>query len=144
MNIQPGNSKRRKPETPMVSAGGGLEELCSLVARVGQISIFIILVSAVVCGYITLDNKIAASATQIRTVEKEEKEVDLELIRWKNQYARCSSRAYIMGQVRRFRLPLVETRYTQTSQLVVLTAEQAARTPLLPSGYATARTRAGR
>lgn len=141
MNIQPGNSTRRKPETPMVSAGSGLEELFSLMARVGQTAMFVILLGAVLYAYITLDNRISVSETQMRQVKDESDKLDRELIRLKNEYARYSSRPYLMAQIRRFRLPLVEARYNQTSHLTVLTAEQAARTPLAPSGYATARNR---
>ena len=113
--------------------------MCALTARVGQTALGIMVLGAFFWAYITLGNKIAETETEIREVEKARKKLDREIIRLKLEEAGCSTRTYIVGQIRRFRLPLVPVNYRQTRSLTVLTAQQAARTPMLRPGYAAAR-----
>ncbi|MCI5779508.1 MAG: hypothetical protein MR051_06820 [Lentisphaeria bacterium] len=139
MNIQPGNSIRRRPVKRESGGTSGFAELCALTARVGQTALGIMVLGAFFYAYITLDNKITKTETEIRKVERERKELDREITQLKVEEARYSSRPFVVAQIRRFRLPLVPANYRQTRSLTVLTAQQAARTPMLRPGYAAVR-----
>jgi len=142
MNIQPGNSTRRKPERSAPSVDAGLSELLALLARVGQTALVVMLFSAVLYAYITLDNRIGSCKDQIRELKVKSGKLDREILALRAKEAHYSRREYVMAQVRRFRLPLVPTQSRQVRNMTVLSIEQASRTPLATGVFtATARTR---
>jgi hypothetical protein len=135
MNIQPGSSTRRQSPKRTVENVNGVSEFFSVLARVGQTALVIMACGAFFYAYITLDNKISRTVTDMEGVNDEIARVEREIVRLKVEEARLSTRSHIMAQVRRYNLPLVPARYTQIRSLRVLTVEQAARTPLLRPVY---------
>lgn len=130
MNIQPGNSPRRKPERTAPVENAGLSELLSLVTRVCQFTLAGIVFGAFLYAYITLDNRIGHCQDMIREAKTRSKQYDRMILALRSKEAAYSRREFVMAQVRHFRLPLVQTRYRQIRTMSVLSADQAARTPL--------------
>ncbi len=145
MNIQPGNSARRKSVKNDAGNSAGCAEVWKFAVLVAQTALVIMVFGAFFYAYITLDNRIARSAAELRAageeIEKVEREIS-SLQGWKSHYSRME---HINAQIRRFKLPLRAVNHRQIRRLNVLSAEQVARIPLLRSGYSTARNgRSGR
>ena len=139
MNIQPGNSNRRK-KVVKTETGGGMAELYAQTAHLVQGAVVVVLLFVFGYAYLTLDRRAAECDGEIHKVRSECEELDREITQLKNEEARYSTRSHIMAQIRRFNLPLVPTDFRQTRHLSVMSAEQAARTPLrVPGEYTSAR-----
>lgn len=135
MNIQPGNSTRRTVPRRSADNSNGVSEFFALLARVGQTALVILAAGVFFYTYITLDNRISHCATDIKNVNDEISRVEREITLLEGEEARLSTRAHVMAQVRRFRLPLVQMHYSQTRALNVLSAAQAAHVPLNRHNY---------
>jgi len=137
MNIQPGNSVRRRPVRPEKNTSNGVSELCSLIALVGRTAMVVAMFGAFFYVYVSLGNRISAAAVEAKKIEAEIAKEKRETVGLKSVEAQRSSRDYVMAQVKKFNLPLAPARYHQTRRLTVLTADQAAQTPLKPQRYKT-------
>lgn len=139
MNIQPGNSNRRKSVKHDTGDSAGYAEAWKFAVLVAQTALVIMVFGAFFYAYITLDNRIARSAAEVRIageeIEKVEREIS-SLQGWKSHY---SSMEYITAQIRRFNLPLRTVNHRQVRRLTVLSAEQASRVPLMRQQRTTAR-----
>ena len=138
MNIQPGNSVRRRPVRQEKSISNGISEICSLIAMVGRTAMIIATFGTFFYIYVTLGNRISASAGEAKRIKEEIAKEKRETIGLKGIEAQRSSRDYIMAQVRKFNLPLTPARYHQTRRLRVMSVEQAAQIPLKRPRYETA------
>ncbi len=138
MNIQPGNSNRRKSVKHDTGSSAGCAEAWKFAVLVAQTALVIMVFGVFFYAYITLDNRIARSAAEVRItgeeIEKVEREIS-SLQGWKSHYSRME---HITAQIRRFNLPLRTVSHRQIRHLTVLSAEQAARIPLVRTGYTTA------
>ena len=130
MNIQPGNSKnRRKSTTRSNEHGGGFDALCGLIAKIGQVALFIALFGTLFHFYIKLDQEINSTAAEIRRVDNMIVQVERETDGLRMEYANCSSRSFIERQIVLFKLPLKEMTQDQQRFIRVYTPEQLARMP---------------
>lgn len=139
MNIQPGNSTRKRQVRQEKTASNGVSEICSLIALVVRTAMIIAMFGAFFYAYVTLGNRIAAAAGEKKAVNAELAKEERETIGLKGLEAQRSSRDYVMAQVRRFNLPLTPAKYHQTRRLTVLSVAQAAQTPLYMPRHETAR-----
>ncbi|MBQ9804209.1 MAG: hypothetical protein IJW35_05125 [Lentisphaeria bacterium] len=138
MNIQPGNSVRRRPVKTEKNTSNGVSEICSLIALVLRTAMIIGMFGTFCYAYVTLGNRITTAAGEAKHIKEQIAREKRETIGLKGIEAQRSSRDYVMAQVRRFNLPLTPARYHQTRRLTVLTAEQAAQTQLQRPRHETA------
>ena len=139
MNIQPGSTGRRIPKRSEQNDSSGVSEFCAMCARVGQTALMIVVAGAMLYAYITLDNRINANAEEMNRINEELKELNRETASLKVVEAQRTSWSYISNQISRFNLPLIPVGYRQTRKLTVMTAQQAANTPLYRVRHETAR-----
>lgn len=128
MNIQPGsNQGRRKTVSGRNSGTSGFDELCSLIARVGHAALVILIFGALFHTYIKLDNEIDSTEAEIRKTSERIALLDRDIEGLKVRYATCSSRQFIVQQIRKFGLKLEPVRHDQRQTMHIFTKEQIAR-----------------
>ncbi len=128
LNIQPGNStsrqcsKGREPEQ-----SGGVDALCSLIARVAQTALLLLVIGAFFHTFIKLDQDINNTTQEINQVERKILQTDREISGLKMDYANCTTREFIDRQIARFDLPLYELQLNQQREIRVYSNEELAR-----------------
>jgi hypothetical protein len=137
-NIQPGNSSGAKKVRKSEPVHAGLDACFSLLARVMQTALLLLIVGAFFHTYIKLDQEINSTAAEIRRVDNMIVQVERETDGLRMEYANCSSRPFIERQIAAFKLPLKEMTQDQQRFIRVYTPEQLARMPrpVIRSRYA--------
>ena len=138
-NIQPGNSggvksvSRRKEDYSK-----GVDAFCGLLARVGSAAIVILVIGAFFHTYIKLDQQINQATAEIARVNEKIVQTGRDVEALNMRFANCSTREFIMRQIARFDLPLVELRQDHQQYIRVYSGEQLASLslPVLPKRLA--------
>ncbi|MBO5668140.1 MAG: hypothetical protein J6S43_03350 [Lentisphaeria bacterium] len=134
-NIQPGSTggRRSSPQRKQ-DYSGGVDALCGLLARVGSAALVILVIGAFFHTYIKLDQQINQASAEIARVDERIVQMNRDVEALNMRFANCSTREFIMRQIARFKLPLVELRQDQQQYIRVYSGEQLARlaTPVLP------------
>ena len=126
MNIQPGQSNRKK-KPGKTSGDNGFAAIGSLLARVVQTALVIMVAGAFFHFYISLDQQIDQTTDKIKKVQTDITSVEREIVSLNGKYAHRTTSSYIFNQLRRFRVPLIQARHSQKRHLNVFSIEQAAR-----------------
>lgn len=128
MNIQPGNSSgQQKKKNRNDMQGGGWNEVCRLIARVLNIAVFLAVYGALLHTYIKFDQQINAASVEINRINEEISQIAREVDSLNNEYAYCSSRAFIDKQIAKFNLPLQELRQSQQKRIHLYSNAQLAK-----------------
>ena len=128
MNIQPGNSKTPKRRVPSHSeTGGGFDALCSLFARIGQVTLFVFLFGALFHTYIKLDQEINGAEAGIRRINEECAEIDRDIAMLKTRRDDSSTLPFIQQQIARFGLDLHYVTQDKQQDIRLYTNAQLAR-----------------
>ena len=145
ISIQPGRSSgdKRKPQPtrPVREQDNGLFSWFTSICKAG------LLIGALVAffyTYISLKQQIDITDRAINNTKAAIKQTEREYDAQRNLYASRCSITYIRRQIIRFRLPLYTAEERQQHKLVLATAQEVARRPLLLQNRTVAFSNAGR
>jgi len=126
LNIQPGSTRKLK-KSALQGTGNSGTQLVGWFTTLVNAALFVGLVAALFHTYISLQQQISVTEKESAAVKKEMESVERELAQQRSLYATRSSESYLMAQVRRFNLPLVNPQKGQLRKMSLLTPEQASR-----------------
>jgi type II secretory pathway component PulJ len=103
-----------------------VDALCSLVARVTQTALLLLVIGAFFHTFIKLDQDINNTTSEINQVERKIQQTDREIAGLKMDYANCTTREFIDRQIARFDLPLEELQLDQQREIRIYSNEELA------------------
>ena len=123
MNIQPGRMNRSGRVTSARKDPDFIRQL----GRVVKLVMFLALVSSVLVVHIYLNQRITETQRQIRTVQANIEQTQIENTNLRNRLEACSSREFINRQMVRFGLKLVPAEPGQVRYMAIMPTAQARR-----------------
>ena len=134
MNIQPGNSPvKRKLKSSAAASNDGMSEFLRLLSMALYTVVIVGVFGSLGYAYIKFDRQINEAASEINRINDEIVQIDREINTLTMQYARCSSRPFIEGQIAKFKLPLQELHQNQQQTIRLYSNAQLAK--IFRQGY---------
>lgn len=129
LNIQPGDSCRKRSVRRRETDTSIVETLGKFFSKVWTIALVLLVFGGLFHTYIKFDQDINEISSEIQRVNERIAMLDRDIDGLKGDYANCTSRSFIIGQIRRFKLNLEPIRYDQQHSIRIYSDEQLARLP---------------